>query len=160
MFSLQNSTAYIYPKNKTCLLLELGVAGALVTVSCCDVLLHFDTDRDMQLFLQQRRRALNDRHLMPPPDSIFMIWIVFVVPSASAGKGKKSGRYSMRIEGDVLEFRAKSGSDSVVEIKLADCRIDVQPASIKMFCFWGEIEIHSADELDGLKRRLHDLMVK
>jgi hypothetical protein len=81
------------------------------------VLLHFDTDRDMQIFLQQRRRALNDRDLMPPPDGIFMIWIVFVVPSASAGKGKKSGRYSMQIEGDVVVFRAKSGSDSVVEIK-------------------------------------------
>ena len=157
VFSLQNSTAFVYPKRSTCLLLELGAASSVVTLSSCDVLLHFEAEKDMQIFLQQRRCALNDHNLLPPPDGI-----MFANPNTNAGKGKKSGRYTMQLEREAMTFgkRERGVTASVVEIKFVDCRFDMLPKSIKMYCFWGEVEMYSADELSIIKCQMLQLMSK
>jgi hypothetical protein len=132
--------------------LELGAANSLVTLSKCDVLVHFDTDSDMQIFLQQRRLGLNYQELLlPPPDGIFMTYIMFVSQGTNTGKGEKSGRYSIQILKEAITFHNRENRSPEVEIKLLDCRFEMLPHAIKLFCFLGEIEIYSADELDIIK---------
>ena len=149
VFSLKNSTAYAYPKENMCVLLELGPASGMVTLHNCDVLLHFMTERDMQIFLQQRRRALADNQLLPPPDGIFYVWIVF----NSQNRTVKGGRYALQIDRQAMLFRKKEKDVNgvAVEMKLIDCRFQMHGNSIRVSCFWGDIEIFSADELQGMK---------
>lgn len=156
MFSLQNSTAYVYPKEKMCVLLELGAASGLVTMCNCDLLMHFDTERDMQVFLLERRRILKGQHLLPPPDGIFMVWILFIRLSQNSGKVGKNGRYSLQIERQIVAIRRndKSGSKQTIEMKIADCQFQMLPTSIRCQCFLGEFEIFSADDLSEIEDTL------
>ena len=149
VFSLENSTLYSYPKENMCLLLELGAASGMVTLHNCDILLHFMTERDMQIFLEQRRRTLAENQLLPPPDGIFNVWIVFNSPN----RAMKGGRYALQIDRQAIVFRKKDKDRNgvAVEMKLIDCRFQMQGNSICVSCFLGDMEIFSADELDRLK---------
>ncbi len=150
VFSLQNSTAYVYPKEKMCVLLELGAASGLVTLSNCDVLMHFDNERDMEIFLLERCRVLKGQNLLPPPDGIFMVWILFTRPNSSSGG--KNGRYALQIDRQSIIIRRsdKRASKQTIEMKVADCQFEKLPAGIKCYSFLGEFIIHSADDLQKI----------
>ena len=149
VFSLHNSTAYVYPKEKMCVLLELGAASSLVTLCNCDVLMHFDTERDMQVFLLERKRVLRSQNLLPPPDGIFFVWIEFIRLSQNSGRGETNGRYALQIERQTIVIRKndKGRSKHSIEMKMVDCRFQLLTTCITCHCFLGEFQIYSADDL-------------
>ena len=65
----------------------------------------------------------------------------------------KGGRYALQIDRQAIVFRKKDKDRNgvAVEMKLIDCRFQMQGNSICVSCFLGDIEIFSADELDRLK---------
>jgi hypothetical protein len=154
VFSLQNSTAYVYPKANMCVLLELGASSSIVTLSNCEVMMHFDTESDMGIFLKLRRRVLGAQGFLPPPDGIFLTWIVFDGrPNSTRGSGEKTGRYAVHLEHQKIMLRKKNKNsyENMIELKLADCRFAILSRSIMLSCFLGELEIYSADDFDTIK---------
>lgn len=89
-----------------------------------------------------------------------MTWIVFVSQGTNPGKGEKSGRYSIQVLKEAITFQNRENRSPEVEIKLLDCRFEMLPYAIKVFCFWGEIEIYSADDLDAIKCAIFRMMGK
>jgi hypothetical protein len=117
-------------------------------------MMHFDTESDMGIFLKLRRRVLGAHGFLPPPDGIFLTWIVFDARANSTrGSGEKTGRYALHLEHQkmILRKKNKNSYGNMMELKLADCRFQILSRSIMLSCFLGELEIYSADDFDIIK---------
>jgi hypothetical protein len=135
-----------------CVLLELGASSSFVTLCDCEVMLHFDTESDMEIFLKLRRRVLGSQGYLPPPDGIFFTWIVFD-SRLNRGSGEKTGRYAVHLEHQKIMLRKKNKNSygNMVDLKLSDCRFEIMSRTIIIRCFLGHMEIYSADDFDTIK---------
>ncbi len=116
--------------------------------------MHFDTESDMGIFLKLRRRVLGAHGFLPPPDGIFLTWIVFDGRANSTlGSGEKTGRYAVHLEHQKIMLRKKNKNSygNMIELKLADCRFQILSRSIMLSCFLGELEMYSADDYETIK---------
>lgn len=160
VFSLQNSSVYKYPKEKLCLLVELGAASSLVSLSLCDLLLYFDSERDMHMFLQQRRNALSNNATVTLPHGMFMTWIVFV---NHGGRNLGDGRYILQIDKSrvmiLKQEKKKNGFRIVLDLKINDCQIEIQHEYLKLFNIMEELHIYSADELIDIQKCVSSCVV-